>query len=250
MSDNEEIAALLAQLKRSYRHAGIAYADVASALEVSQPTVKRWMLGKGLTLSVLAQLCEVASLTISELVDAARNEEQSGLPLVTQAQTKAISGDIILGMVFFLLMRRWPVSRIQAELPLDGAALDGVLARLDRIGVIALFPGNRVRLLRRTSGDIRDDGGMFDLVARRVHEFFDAPDLSDPELAWTSGIARLSPSSAAKIADKLNQLRDEVMALGEADLDLTPDHVRWFMLFAAARPVSVKELLYGRSQQP
>lgn len=237
-----EIARLLENLKRAYKTAGIRYADAAQALGVSDLTIKRWMTGKGLTVAALARLCEVADTTIGELTTTADARQE--LPLVTNAQAETIATDIVLGMTHYLLTRRWSAERIMQELRLDEPTMTRRLTLLDRIGVIALFPGNRVRLLRRMSGNIRDNAATFTLVARRVHEFFDRPDLSDPTIAWTNGIARLSRSSFTQMSERLDQLRDELFALGERDLDLPQDDVAWYTLFAAARPVSLEALLY------
>jgi len=241
-SPDTEIGRLLAALKHVYRTNGVHYADAARALDVSELTIKRWMAGKGLTLASLGRLCGVVDITLAELI--AAGEASREKPIATSEQAATIATEIVSGMIFFLLTRGWTAQRIARELHLDEPAMNRHLTLLDRIGVIELFPGNRVRVLRRLSGNIRDELPTFKLVARRVHQFFDNPDLFDSGLAWTSGIARLSRSSFAQAALLLDQLRDELFALGQRDLDLPQEEVAWYTFFAAAKPVPIEELMY------
>jgi transcriptional regulator with XRE-family HTH domain len=241
-SPDTEIGRLLAALKHVYRVAGIHYADAAQTLDVSELTIKRWMAGKGLTLAALGRLCAVANITLAELISAGEASREK--PIASSEQATTIATDVVSGMIFFLLTRDWTAQRIAQELRLDEATMNRHLTLLDRIGVIELFPGNRVRVLRRMSGNIRDELPTFKLVARRVHQFFDNPDLFDSGLAWSSGIARLSRSSFAQVSTLLDQLRDELFALGQRDLDLPQDEVAWYTFFAAARPVAIEALMY------
>jgi hypothetical protein len=207
-------------------------------------TVKRRMAGRGLTVRMLQELCAVANLTLTELVALAEVEGPADQEMATPEQADQVAEDVLSGTIFFLLESGWRPERIARELHLDEATMTGRLARLDRIGVIALFPGNRVRLRRRMGKDIRRYAGVMALVARRVHQFFDRPDLDDPAMAWTSGISRLSPASFAQLRQKLEELRDAAFALGEHDLALPSEAVSWYWLFAGARPVPVEQLLY------
>jgi transcriptional regulator with XRE-family HTH domain len=241
-SNDLEIDQLLVALKRIYKNSRLRYSDVAAMLQVKELTVKRWMGGRGLTVSALARLCGVANMTFSELALAAETRRE--LPVITNEQAREIADDIVLAMVFFLLTRGWSSERITKELRLDQVKLTRKLVKLDRLGAITLFPGNRVKVLRRLSGNIRHDRAIFGHVTRRVHQFFDNPDLNDPKMVWTNGIARLSRVSFLRMAEKLDQFRDEIFELGNQDLDLPEEEVAWYTMFVAAREVSIDTLLY------
>ena len=238
-----ELTGLLACLKRAYRTAGLRYSDVAQRIGVSEMTVKRHMAGRGLSVQTLQRLCAAAEMTLTELA-AMAGAGQGDVPVATEAQTRAVAMDIALSMTFYLLTRGWPPRRIARELQLDDPTITGLLLKLDKLDVIELHPGDRVRVLRRLSPDIRHEATAFALIARRVHQFFDRADLHDPTMAWTSGVARLSPAAVAKAARLLDELRDTVFALGEDDLDLPTDETSWYMMFAALRPVGIDELLH------
>jgi transcriptional regulator with XRE-family HTH domain len=239
----DDMPVLLTTLKRVYKLARIRYADAAAVLGVSEMTVKRAMAGKGLSAAMLQRLCSAANIGLIELAELAKETIATRRPAATSAQTEAVIADPMIGMVYFLLANGWRPERIRVECDLDEIGLTRCLVQLDRIGVITLFPGNRVRLLRQMNPEIRDSVAAFELLARRIHRFFDQPDLSDPHLAWSGGVARLSPASFRIIQQRLDRLRDEAFALGERDFALPVDDVRWYVLFAAAKPVSMQELV-------
>lgn len=240
--EHEEDAELLARLKRVYRGSGIRYRDAAGRLGVSEATVKRVMNGHGLTLAMLRQLCAVADISLFELVSLTEREIASALPVVTLDQARALASDMTLGTVFFLITKHWDSTRIAREFGFDAATMNHHLIRLDQLGVIALFPANRVRQRRRMSKDLRYRLTGLELVGGRVATFLHGLDLSDTSIAWTSGIARLSAASFSRISELLDQLRDTIFELGDADLDLPPEQIKWHLIFAGVRPVDAKEL--------
>jgi transcriptional regulator with XRE-family HTH domain len=242
--EQDEPRQFLAALKRIFKAQGLRYADIAGRIGVSEGTVKRYLNKKGLTLDVLSQLCKAADVTLSELARLTEEENPKTPPATTPAQEEILARDIILSMTFFLLTRGWRSERIARELELDDVALTGCLTRLDRLGVIALFPNNRVRLLRTFARNPAPNSATYALMARRVHELFDHINLEDPSVAWTNGFARLSEASLSQISRQLDGLRDEIFELGEADLHLPTDRVKWCAIFAAVRPVSIDTLLH------
>jgi transcriptional regulator with XRE-family HTH domain len=245
----DETRQLLKTLKHLFKAAGLRYADIAARLGVSEGTIKRYLNQQGLTVQVLQLLCECADVTLAELAKLAAEENTPVQPAATPDQERQLAGDIILSMTFFLLARGWRPEQIAREFSLQAAELTHYLVRLDRIGMIALFPRNRVRVLRAFARNLSPQSATYALVARRVHEFFDHVDLADPAVAWTSGFARLSETSLSQISQRLHRLRDEIFELGEQDFNLPPERVKWCALFAALRPVSMEKLLHENYQE-
>ena len=56
----EDVERLLAALKHILRQKGIRQARIAEELQVSEATVRRYLSGKGMSLQVLGQLCQIA----------------------------------------------------------------------------------------------------------------------------------------------------------------------------------------------
>lgn len=241
----KETRQLLITLKSVLKATGLNYADIAAKLGVSESTIKRNLNNKGLTLDLLHQFCALANITFAELASRAAEEFPQKPPFMTQAQEAALIRDITFSTTFYLLTRGWPPERIGRELGLDSSQITLCLTQMDRLGLIALFPQNRVRVLR--SIRMSRNSAIFGLVARRVYELFDKIDLDDPAIAWTNGLARLSPASFSQVSGRLDELRDEIFELGKRDLDLPSERVAWYAVFAAVKPVQ-RETLFRKSE--
>ena len=232
---------MLHVLKRLYKAAGLRYAQVALELDVSEMTVKRYMAGIGLSLHVLKKLCLVANTTIFELAQLAAQEDAVNRLRTDDKQEEALAGDNVLTLTFILLSDGWTADKIAKEFQLDHIAITKYLSRLDHLGLIMLFPANRVRVLRKLEG-VRG-GPLMDVVARRARELFGDISLHVPGLEWKTGLARLSRSSYEGMVKRLWQFRDEFIHLTEQDRETAPEDVVWCTLIAAMRPISMEMLL-------
>lgn len=241
--DSDEILRLLAVLKLAYKTANLSYAAVAAAIGVSEPTVKRRMAGRGLSLQGLAELCRVADLRITDLAAMAGEKTQQERPRLSDVHIRRLVDDSALGLVCVLLWRGWSGERVARELSLDDAAFGLHLAELEGLGIIAVLPQNRIRFLRRMADDVNLNLAKLELLSRRVSELFGPAALRDPALAWRTGAVRLSPASFLKVEDRLNQFRDDIFAIGEQDLDLPPEQISWYAMFVGLRPVPVQAFM-------
>ena len=71
-----QIPALLATLKREFRARGLTYAQVATELDLSESSIKRTFADSRLSVERLEQLCQVAGLEISDLVQKSAEQRQ------------------------------------------------------------------------------------------------------------------------------------------------------------------------------
>jgi transcriptional regulator with XRE-family HTH domain len=63
-----QISQLTVTIKQCLKAAGLTYRDVAKALDLSEPSVKRLLANGRLTVERLAQLCELLGMTMAELL--------------------------------------------------------------------------------------------------------------------------------------------------------------------------------------
>ena len=248
MSEADNIAAILAALKKAFRAAGVQHKHIAETLGVSLMTVKRLMSGKGMKLATLIRLCGIIDLTIFELLANVQRAALNETPQVSPEQTQILCDDFLLATIFILLERGWSIERISREFALGEVELTAILTRMDRLQFIALYPGNRIRLLRRSraAGDLSTPGTT--VPSARISDFFSPLDeiLADPSLTWTSGIARLSDASLKRVAELFEQAKDAVFDLSEQDLRLPADEVKWYATLAIARPFTINQLKNAR----
>lgn len=178
---------LVAELKRTLREQQITYARIAKALRLSLPTVKRMFSKEEFTLARLERICELAG---SSLADIAVRARERGAPnrQLTVAQEQQIVSDPQLLLVTWLVVNRYTVEDIIREYTLDEREVLKALFRLDRMKVIQLQPGNRVRLLISRHFSWRPGGPVQRFIHERMlRDFMASHFTADDEEFWFHG---------------------------------------------------------------
>lgn len=211
-----QTAQLIEALKQALKAAKLTYADVASGLGVSEATVKR-MFSKGdFTLHRLEQVCGVLQLEVSDLAELA-TEASELFSSLTPAQEEALLADPRLMLLAFLVLSHWQFADIVQTFNVSEHEAIQLLAKLDRLGMIDLLPGNRIKLLTARNFNWRKDGP--------VQQFFEKEVLRDflhthfhgerEDLKFVAGL--LSANSLQRIQQSVMNLVREFDELVEAD---------------------------------
>lgn len=212
-----EVTQLLNTLKRQLKQQGKTYRDVAAALDLSEASVKRLFASESFALDRLVEVCNLLGFTVAELAqEAARAEEQ--LRTLTVDQEKALVSDPKLVLVAVCALNHWTMRDIVGVYQLTEAECIERLARLDRLRLIALMPGNRIRLTVARDFDWIADGpirryfrgdGMDDFLACAFNG-------RDESLAFAHGM--LTDVAVEKMQAELRQLRARFAQLHEESL--------------------------------
>jgi AcrR family transcriptional regulator len=162
MSDQ---ALIVSELKRALRERGLTYADVATKLGLSLASVKRLFSTGDFSLARVDQICE---LTGSRLRDLLERAEERAAPSnsLTLAQEQELVSDPKLLLITWLVVNRTGFEDIVRLYRFTEREALGYLIRLDRLKVIELQPGNRVRLLVSRRFSWRPGGP----VQRYIHD--------------------------------------------------------------------------------
>ena len=140
--------ALVAALKAEIKSSGMTYADLAEALGMAESSVKRMLSSKGdMPLSRVDAILRVLGIDFAEL--SRRVADGQGAPALQQMsmeQERAVVADRKLLLTALCVQSQWTLEQIVGYYRLSGAECIGYLAKLDRIGIIELQPGNRYRL--------------------------------------------------------------------------------------------------------
>ncbi|UXI66566.1 helix-turn-helix transcriptional regulator [Tahibacter amnicola] len=226
---------LLDALKQALRARGITYAQVAKALELSEPSIKRLFSRGDFSLERLGRVCAMAELDFLDLAKLARQRSERTSQL-TLAQEQALADDETLMLVFHLLLAGWKSADIRAHYGLTQAQTIRALAHLDRLRLIVLEPGDRVRLVVprnvvwRRQGPVRRRYG--DAALR---EFIDSSFEGTDEMLFLE-TRELGPASRVLIRRRLERLSQEFLELAELDAGLAPSSRRNVGLVLAMRP--------------
>jgi DNA-binding Xre family transcriptional regulator len=165
-------------LKRELRKQGIRYKEVAKKLELSEASVKRLFAERSFTLTRLAQVCELLNLEFSDLVH----------------------------LVAYFLMSKLEFADIIRIYDISETEGIRLLAKLDRMKLIELQPGNRVKLMISKNFRFLPGGPIERFYEREVQaEFFDSSFDGNGEFRiYISGV--FSRAANAEIIRKIKQL--------------------------------------------
>jgi DNA-binding Xre family transcriptional regulator len=157
--------------KQALRGQKKTYADVAKALELSEARVKRLFADKNLSLARLDRVCQLLDMEISDLVQL-MNQRKRQITRLSREQEIEIAGDRILLLVTVCALNRWTLKEILAHFKISEFDAIRCLARLDRLKIIDLLPGNRMKLLISPNFTWLENGPIQTLFHAHLQEDF------------------------------------------------------------------------------
>jgi len=207
-----EQAQLIATIKRLLKIQGLTYRDVAAALRLSEPSVKRLFSSERLTVDRLAQIGELLGFTMAELLQEAA-DAMPRLHTLTEAQESHLVSDIKLLVVAVCAFNHWALDDIVAAYRLTKAECLKQLLILDRLGVIQVLPGDRIRLRVARDFDWLPNGPIYRFFLEHgMHDFLDGePGQPGQPLDFAFGM--LTSSAQAELQLEIRRLRAKLTAL-------------------------------------
>lgn len=210
---------LIETLKHALKAQKLTYADVANVLDLSEASVKRLFSERNLSLLRLEQICQLLQMEISDLVQQ-MNQRAQRIDQLTLEQEKEIAGDRLLLLVTVCALNRWTFPEILAHFTIKETDAIRCLARLDRLKIIDLLPGNRIKLLISPNFHWIENGPIHQLFRTRLQDdFFDSRfDRQAEKLVIVNGM--LSRKSNAILQKKMERLAREFAELNDDDAGL------------------------------
>jgi len=226
---------LVETLKRSLRARGLTYRDLARALGLSEPSVKRMFSRATFTLARLEAILEVLELDFYELARLTRSRAHGPVELSLE-QERALAADERLLSVFWLLQNGWRAEDILAAFSISRSALTLAFGRLARLKLIHWGPREHVHLRVASDFQWRAGGPVKRAYGRRVlQEFLDGRFSGGLELLKFEA-RELSPESAAVLRRRLERVLAEFNELSDVDAGLPSNRRAGMALLVACRP--------------
>jgi transcriptional regulator with XRE-family HTH domain len=231
--DSGSVDALLGELRDALRRKRITAKELAARMGVAEPTMRRWLHGKGLMLDKLDQLCRAAGIDMRDLI--------GGLPdgrpgQFTYAQERTLAADRALSFLFFSLLNGAEPESFQRDFKLPRARVDAYLQTLHRIGLINYEPGKRIRILTKRNVSWRPAGPLSKAFESTVRPYFLSVDFSAPEAAYVSDMVRVSSLGRARIHALFRSTRLEVFRIAQEDKDSNLNQYDWTGILMLAHP--------------
>jgi len=206
---------LVDTLKQELKKQNKTYKDVAQALGLSEASVKRLFSEESFSLDRLDKVCELLQMEFSDLVKSMENniELTSQLSLaqeqelVSDMRLLLMAHFLISGLLFSEIITRYNISET------EGIQL---LAKLDRMKIIELLPGNKVKIIISKDFQWLNNGPIQRFYQKNIQpEFLQSSFNAAGELRlFASGM--FSPRSTSLLMKKIKHLVSE---FGELNVD-------------------------------
>lgn len=232
MSQIKQVSETLKQLLRQKQ---LTYKDVALKLHMSEANIKRIFSTNSFTLEKLEGVCEILSITLSDLFIVAQKQTQQ-LTQLTEEQEMELLSDPKLLLVAVCVRDGWTFEELIEHYDIESHQCIRLLARLDKLKVIDLLPNNHYKLLIAQDFRWIPGGPLEKFMEQEVMVKFMAPKHDEP---WTFRFylrGRYSQTSVDIIQRKLNQLTKEAAVLNQEDADLPLNKRQHMGLLMAMRP--------------
>ena len=200
---------LIDTLKLELRKQRITYKQVSEILDLSETSVKRLFSEEAFSIKRLEKVCELLHLDISDLVHLMEKNIDLTIQLTHDQEAELVS-DVKLLLVTLLLMNKLQFAEIVAIYDISETEGIQLLARLDRMKIIELQPGNRVKLMVSQNFKWIADGPIQHYFESRVQlEFLDSSFNQAGEFRiFVSGM--ISRTANAEIIKKIQHLAQEM----------------------------------------
>lgn len=231
--------ALIETLKQELRKQRITYRQVSEALGLSETSVKRLFADATFSVQRLEKVCALLQFQLSDLVQLMQKniELTSGL---TREQEQELVSDVRLLLVAILLMNKLEFSDIVSIYDISEPEGIRLLVRLDRMKIIELLPGNRVRLMISTNFRWLPDGPIQKYFEDKVQQEFLASSFNGPGQCRIFVSGMISRECNAEIIRKMQHLAKEISEMSAESESLPLEQRFGTSLMMAMRPWEIK----------
>lgn len=229
-----EAAQLIATLKQQLKNQGMTYRDVARALKLSEPSVKRLFASGRFTVERLVQISNLLGYTLAELSKEAQTG-QTRLSTLTDKQEREVVSNPKLLMVAVCALNHWTLDEIVNLYKLGVPECIKYLLQLDRLRIIDLLPGNRIRLNVARDFDWLPSGPIRQYFQNKGMSDFLKSDFAHADETLTFAHGMFTDQALAQMQDELRRLRLKFAELHEQSLSAPLSKRRGLGLLLAMR---------------
>jgi DNA-binding Xre family transcriptional regulator len=164
---------LLAELKKQLKKQSITYKKLAAELDLTESTIKQMFASENMSLKRMDAICDILNIDISDLVSFNEAAEDK-IELLTIEQEKILVGEIKLLLVAYCVVNSWTFDDIIERYDMSEPECIAQLTKLDKMRLIELLPGNRIKPLIANNFNWQPDGPIEHFFRTQVQNaFFD-----------------------------------------------------------------------------
>lgn len=194
-------------LKRQLKARGVTYKVLAEQLQLSESAVKHMFSTGNFSLKRLDEVCAALELDIGDLIGLSQTHEQKIEQLSAEHEQEIVANDRLL-LVAYCLINYWTFDEIVERYDISPAEATKYLRRLDRMKVIELLPGDRVRLLIANSFSWRKNGAIEKFFRSHVQSEFFSHHFQDDDSIRIVKNGMLTRRSQIQLIERLKAMGD------------------------------------------
>jgi len=230
-----QTTALIKTLKQALKASRFTYADIARHLDMSEANVKRLFATESFSLHRLEAVCELLQLELADLFNL-YEESRDKIRHLTLEQEQELVSDIGLLLIAVSVRNRLSYEDIVNFYTITEAETIRYLARLDRLGIIDLLPGNRIKLLIDERFNWLADGPIERFYQQQIQSQFLKSRFSAKTDLRLFQFGLLGEGACQVFIKKLQALAQEFIELHRQDMNLPLDKRYNMGLLIAMRP--------------
>ncbi|WP_435235462.1 helix-turn-helix domain-containing protein [Psychromonas sp. PT13] len=187
---------LIKELKSQLKAHRKTYEDVAAHLKLSHASVKRLFSEGNISLTRLESICDMMGITMAELV-LSMTIESKKIDNLSLLQEQEIADDLQLLLFTVCIINGFTLIDILQEYSLTEPECIRKLAKLDKLNIIELLPGNRFKLKISTHFAWLPDGPIQRFFLKCVQQEFFNSHFKQPteKLIVINGLLSLSTNA-------------------------------------------------------
>lgn len=235
-------ATILTALRLEIKHRGRRIVDLAAELGVAEPTLWRWLRGRGLTLEALDRICALLDLDLRDLISLAQDDR---VEQFTVSQERVLAADRGLALLFFALLNGAKPEQCIRDFGLSDARTAAYLARLQRLGLIDVGPRGRIRPLTSRSVRWRRGGPLASAFDKTVKHFFLSMDFAAADARYVTDMIRVSDAGRARIHALFEALLIDIHVIAEQERTARLDAYEWSAVMMLVRALDLEDMTKG-----
>ncbi len=230
-----QINTLCDTLKQLLKTRQITYKDLAQSLALSEANIKRIFSTQSFTLERLEQICQVLQISLSDLF-LLNDQREYRISQLTEEQEEELICDPKLLLVAVRVRDGWSFQELIEQYQVSEHECIRLLARLDKLKMLQLLPGNKYKLLIAQDFRWISGGPLERFINREVIAEFMGGDFSQEQAFRFYLRGSYSEASIAILKHRLNQLTQEAAQLNQQDAQLPVEKRHSLGLLLAMRP--------------
>lgn len=200
-------------LKAVLKAQRITYRELAKRVGLSESGLKKILGGRDGSFQRLASLCKEVGVSISELLEAQR-EKLLPITFTEEQQSFFLSQPLAFELFWKIVYERMPPEKAQLSMHLESQDALRIYRQLDKLNLLPLLPGDRVRVPALKQIKWSGDGPLIRKLYRewslRLVESLARPDLPADKL-FIIRYFKMKPKTYQDFLYALRELEEEFL---------------------------------------